>query len=308
MINDRNISNTANIQPHKILGGGGFNALLGAGPVGITHGNIYYVNKDGGSDTLYDGLSPVTPFATIAKAITIMKARINWSASPWSNHDTVIIYPGLYAENLTSLPYGCNVIGLGDAFDLNGERGVKIKPASGSPVDASAVINTRIENICFESPDTTVVFQADTFNRNVLVNCVFQGLPGASPTTVKGLEITTDMTGNIVSNCWFNQIRNSIHITTVAPKQATGNMISDITILGGDQTGIYFDANCVPTSTIINNCNIAGAGATLALGLDDNTGVVTVMNTNFQATACDPASGDGDSKYNNCYLNGGLMT
>ena len=108
----------------------------------------------------------------------------------------------------------------------------------------------------------------------------------------------------------LNQIRNGIYIVTdnANSKQATGDLIQDCIILGGDQTGIYFDANCTPTSTIINRCNIAGGGATLALGLDDNTGVVTVMNTNFQATACDPASADGDSKYNNCYLNGSLMS
>ena len=118
------------------------------------------------------------------------------------------------------------------------------------------------------------------------------------------------MTGSQLLNSWFNQIRNAVYLVAdnANSKQITGDLLQDLTILGGDQTGIHFDVNCVPSGTIINRCNIAGAGATLALGLDDNTGIVTVMNTNFEATACDPASGDGDSKYNNCYLNGSLMT
>jgi len=308
MIKNRNIDPYANISPSKILGGVGIDSLLGAGPAN-TKGNIYYVNKDGGSDN-FDGLSPDTPFATIAKMVSVMNGRIDWSASPWARHDLGYIYPGKYAENLTSLPYGSSIIGLGEAFDINGENGVTIDPASGLPIDVTSVINCRIENICLETPSAGAIFQSDNCNRNVFRDLVFQGVPGASPTSTRGFEVTTDMTGSKLLNCWFNQIRNGVYIVTDngSSKQATGDLFQGLTILGGDQTGMYFHANCVPSSTVINFCNIAGAGATLALGLDDNTGIVSVFNTNFEATACDPASGDSDSKYNNCYLNGGLMT
>lgn len=269
----------------------------------------YYVDKLNGSDS-NSGLSPDGAKATIAAAITLMNARISWSTQPWAKSDILYIAPGRYAENLTSLPYGCTVIGLGDAFDLNGERGVTIKPASGSPVDCTSVINTRVHNICFESPDTNVVFQADNFNRNVFSGCIFSGLPGASPTTTKGLEIVKDMTGNRIVNCTFQVVRNGIYIVTdnANSKQASGNIIEYSYVRGADQTGIYFDVNCVPSYTQINHCIIGDGGTTLALGLDDNTGIVNVANTMFTATACDPASGDSDSKYNNCYLNGTLMT
>lgn len=292
-----------------------FNAALNASNLAYmmsdrSQNNInWFVCDRNGSDS-NSGTGWDSPLLTIAAAVTKANAAISWSSSPWGPRHNIWIAPGLYPENLTALPYGCNLIGFGDAWDVNGERGVTVKPASGSPVDCTSIINSRIQNICFEAPDTSVIFQADNLNRNVIIDCVFQGLPGASPTTTRGLEVVKDMTGTIVKGCHFRQIRNSIYLVAdnANSKQITGDLIEDCYITGGDQTGIYFDANCVPSNTIINNCNIMGGGATLALGLDDNTGVVSVFNTNFQCTACDPASGDGDSKYNNCYLNGALMT
>lgn len=271
--------------------------------------NIYYVDgKDGNDD--YNGLSMDNSFATIAGAVTVMNARISWSATPWALNDILYIAPGVYAENLTSLPYGCTIIGTGDAFDLNGQRGVTIKPASGSPVDCTSVINLRVHNIAFESPDTSVIFQADNFNRNVLTDCLLSGLPGASPTTTKALEIVKDMTGNILRRCIFQIARNGIYVDTdnANSKQASGNIIEHCYIFGADQKGIYFEINTVPSYMQINHCIIGDGSTTLALGLDDDTGLVNVSNTMFTATACDPASAASDSKYNNCYLNGSLMT
>jgi hypothetical protein len=269
----------------------------------------FHVDGKDGSDN-NNGLSMDRAFATIAAAITAMNARIDWSESPWARSDLLYIAPGLYAENLTSFPYGCSVIGLGDAFDLNGERGVTIKPAAGSPVDCTSIINSRLQNLCFESPDTSPIFQVDNFNRNVLVDILLSGLPGGSPTTTRGLEIVKDMTGNRISNLVIQVARNGLYVVTdnANSKQASGNIIEELIVRGADQKGVFFHANCVPSYTIIKDSEIGDGSTTLALGLDDDTGLVKVSNTNFQATACDPASGDGDSKYNNCYLNGALMT
>lgn len=288
---------------------GGVPVSNGQIPFVRNSGKTYFVDGKNGLSGA-SGLRPDDAFSTIAAAVTESNGNIDWSATPWALGDTIIVAPGVYAENLTSLPYGGSIIGLGDAFDLNGQRGVTIKPSSGSPVDCTSVINCHIENICFESPGTSVVFQADNFNRNVVLNCLFSGLPGASPTTTKGLEIVKDMTGNIIKGCVFQVVRNGIYIVTDNgnSKQASGNIIEDCYVRGADQTGIYFDANCVPSYTQINRCVIGDGGTTLALGLDDNTGIVNVSWTTFTATACDPASGDGDSKYNGCYLNGALMT
>ena len=267
----------------------------------------FHVDGKDGSDN-YNGLSFDRAFASIEAAITAMNGRIDWSESPWARADVLYIAPGKYEENLTSLPYGCSVIGLGDAFDLNGERGVTIKPTSGSPVDCTSIINSRLENLCFESPDTNPIFQVDNFNRNVLVDILLCGLPGASPTTTKGLEIVKDMTGNRLSNIVIQVARNGIYVVTDNDnqKQASGNILEQIIVRGADQKGIFFHKHCVPSYTILKDSEIGDGGTTLALGLDDNSGLVKVSNTNFQAEAMDPAHQDG-GKYNNCYFNGVLL-
>jgi len=287
--------------------GGGLPLFIGNDSI-----NYYFVDVTNGKSS-NSGLRPDQALNTIAAAVTKVNARIGWSNTRWSTNDVIVVAPGVYAENLTALPYGATLWGLGDAFDLDGQRGVTIKPASGSPVDVTSCINMRIHNICFHAPTdsgTEVLFQADNFNRNVVTDCVFTGVAGGSPTTVKGLEIVKDMTGNWIKNCVVQVVRNGIYVVTdnANSKQASGNIIESCYVRGADQTGIYFDANCVPSYTQINNCIIGDGATTLALGLDDNTGVVNVTNTMFTATACDPASGDADSKYNHCYLNGTLMT
>lgn len=270
------------------------------------HNVHWFVDVRNGSDS-YDGTTPDNAYATIAQAITQMNARIDWTATPWASRNVLHIAPGLYAENITSLPYGAVIQGYGSHWDLNGEIGVVIKPASGSPVDCTSIINCIIDNIAFFSPDTSVIFQVDNFNRNTMTNCLFAGLPGASPTTTKGFEVVKDCTGSRLENITFLQVRNGIYVVTdnANSKQISGTVFENIKIMGADQTGFYFDINCNPAMVNINNCVVGSKGTALALGLDDNTDQVTVTNTMFNATANDPAT--GSNYYNNCYLNGALL-
>jgi hypothetical protein len=302
MIYDRNIHQEANIDPAKIRGG--------LGSVLRHDSNQYFVDGRYGNDN-NSGRSVGQPFVTIAKAITVVNARIGWSNSPWANGDKITIFPGAYAEALTSMPYGCEIHGEGDAFDLNGERGVTIKPASGSPVDATSVINSKIDNICFAAPTdagTEALFQADNFNRNIMTRCLFAGVAGASPTTTRGFEVVKDMTGNRLIGCQWLVCRNGIYINTdnANSKQASGNIIEDFVITGGDQTGIYFDVNSVPSYTQVNHGVINGGGTTLALGIDDDTDLIHCNDVMIEATNNDPISTAG--RYNKCYLNGALIT
>ena len=264
------------------------------------------------------GKTPERAYSTIAAAIADVNGQIDWSQTRWAPLSVIIIAPGTYAENLTSMPYGATMIGLGDSLDINGQRGVTIKPASGYPVDITSMINTHVHNICFESPGASGCFEVENLNRCIFTHCVFTGVPGASPTTVYGLRVKDetasdgngDMTGTRISDCIFQVVQNGLHITTDngSSKQASGNIIEHCYFRGCTATGIYFHPNCVPSYTQINHCVVGDGSTTLALGLDDNTGQVNVSWTTFSATACDPASGDGDSKYNGCYLNGTLMT
>lgn len=293
---------------------GGMPVVGGIGLLSHKDSNYYFVDKRDGSSG-NSGLKFKFPLDTIAAAVTLMNddsgtgQRINWSSSPWAMNDILIIAPGSYAENLTALPYGCVMLGTGDSFDLNGEGGVVIKPATGSAVDATSVINTRIHNISFmQTATAAAIFQADNFNRNVLTHCLFAGIPGASPTTTRGLEVVKDCTGSRVVDAFFLQVKNGIYINTdnANSKQITGTLFEDIYIGACDTTGFYFDINANPSMVYINKCNVGDNSTTLALGLDDNTDQVTVANTNFWATANDPAT--GGTYYNNCYLNGALIT
>lgn len=313
MIKDRNIDPDAQINPAKIAGGGGLFFLAGAArPGSDIQGNVFYVNGEAGSDS-NDGLAPDRAYKTIEKARSVSAGRINWSGTPWANGDEIIVWPGTYDETFTGGLYGMTLTGLGWHHDLNGQNGVLIQADDGITWDTTSHINSIIQNIGFQAPSdsgTEAIFQADNFNRMLVRDCTFQGVPGASPTTTRGFEVVKDMTGSVLKRCIFKQIRNGIYLVAdnANSKQITGDGFEDLVILGGDQTGIFFHVNSTNTLCWIKNCQIGGGGSTLALGLDDNSGNCDVAWTTFEATACDPASGDGDSHYNGCYLNGTLMT
>lgn len=311
MIKDRNIDAMANINPSKIMGGAGVGNLSWLSsaprPSADIQGKVYYVHPDYGSDS-YDGLSPETPYKTILKARTVQAARISWAGSPWANQDMIKLFPGVYDEtSLTAGLYGVNLVGLGNAFDINGEMGVTIKGASGSAWDAASFINGGIFNICFHAPTdagTEALFQIDTFNRMVMEDCVFQGVPGASATTLIGLQTVVDVTGSQFRRLWFNQCATgmSFVVNNGASKQFTGCLLEDLYIMAATTAGIHLDSNCVPSGTVFNRFII---GPTPALGVDDDSATAMFCNGHVEATANDPATGSGH--YSNVYLNGTLQ-
>lgn len=312
MIRDRNVDASAAINPSKIAGGGGglsFFYLAGAPRAAADiQGQVYYVHDGVGSDS-FDGLSPEMPFATILKARTVSAARINWSASgvPWSNNDMIVIYPGIYNEtNLVSGLYGVNVVGLGNAFDVDGETGAVIKPATGAVWDATSWINMSMSNICFMGAATAApLLQLDNCNRCLLQDLVFQGIPGASPTTTKGFEIVKDMTGSELKRCWFQTLTHGIYLVAdnANSKQITGDRFEDIYIMATSTAGIYADANCVPTGTVFNRFVI---GPTPTLGVDDNSATIMFNQGWVEASGMDPATTAGH--YSQVYVNGTLYT
>jgi len=269
----------------------------------------YYVNKLSGSDTRGSGKSWEGAYATIEKAITAANATLDWSTSPWADNHVIHIAPGKYAENLTAMPYGATILGYGDSWDLDGENGVCIAPATGAAVDVTSIINSVIYNVAFmQVASAGALFQVDNFNRNTLQHCVFAGIPGASPTTTRGFEVVKDMTGSRLLDCFFMQCKTGIYINTdnANSKQISGTIFDRITIACADTAGFHFDANCTPAGVYVLNSNVGDNSTTLALGMDDDSDGVTVANTNFWATANDPAT--GGTYYNNCYLNGTLIT
>jgi len=311
MIHDRNIALNANINPAKIAGGGGISPLLYLASLKRQTSriapNVFYVDPDFGKDG-NSGLTPDYPFKTVLKARTVQAAKINWTLSPWAINDAIILFPGIYDEiNLTGGLYGVHVIGLGNGDDINGESGAVIKPATGVVWDANSWINMTFSNIALLAAATAVpVMQLDTFNRGIIQDCVFQGIPGSSDITTIGFEIVVDMTGSIWRRNLVNQCLTGISLGITAPKQITGNRFEDFDIMGAETAGIQLDADCVAFGTVFKRFTI---GPTPALGVDDNASAATYyamfIDGRMEATACDPASASGH--YSGCYLNGGLM-
>ena len=270
-------------------------------PTIFPESNYYYVDQATGLSG-NTGRSASAPLDTIAAAITLMKARINWSNSPWARNDVLFIGPGKYEENLTSLPYGCTMIGSG-SHDKDGEVGTVIAPSTGAPVDASTAINIKIHDICFTSAGAYPTFSVDTLNNNLITNCQFRG--DTSDDGTRLFETASSCVRNRISNCVFHRGAYGMYL------KADGGgiwetIIEDCYITGCTAGGIWIDTGSVASFTAINNCIIGDGVTTLALGFFDDAESVQVTNTMFTAAACDPASGSG--YYNHSYLNGSLMT
>lgn len=313
MIKDHNIDPNANIQLSKIQGNGGNLNLLflssAPRPSADIAGRVFYVHPDYGSDS-NDGLAPDRPFKTILKARTVQAARINWSGSPWANQDMIILFPGIYDETaLTGGLYGVNVVGLGDAFDINGEMGVTIKAASGSAWDAASWINGGLYNTCLHAPTdegSETLLTLDTWNRFTIADCVFQGLPGASATTLIGFQVSVDGTGSKFLRNWINQCLTGVHLGVGSSKQITGCRFEDLVIMASETAGIHLDSDCTASGTLFKDFII---GPTPALGIDDDASspVAMFVDGHIYATACDPATSEG-GKYSGVYLNDTLLS
>ena len=284
--------------------------VLGAGSPGYPpkRASRYFVDGLNGLDAR-SGKSWAGAKKTIAAAITAMNATLDWTTTPWADSHILYIAPGSYAENLTALPYGCTIIGLGNPMSNSaGYGGVTIMPATGAAVDVTSALDGEIHNVCFRQVATAgAIFQADNFNGMWLNGCVFQGIPGASPTSTRGFEVVKDMTRSRLTKCYFMQCKSGVYINTdnANSKQIISSLFEDITIHCADTAGFYFDINSNPAGVLINRCNVGDPSTTLALGLDDNTDQVAVANSNFWATNNDPAA--TGANYNNCYLNSTLL-
>ena len=239
---------------------------------------------EGGSDN-NDGLSWETAFATVAKAITVANAYINWSSSPWATGIEIHVAPGVYAENLTSLPHGASLIGWGDAWDSDGQRGVTIKPASGSAVNVDSFVNGSIVNINFEAADASRVFDSTILNQVQILHCRFAGPPEAT-TALAGIY-TSDSVMLTVRDCRIEYVDCGIDFVYVdGGDSMTRCLIDGNYMTYMSEAGVRISLNLVtPASRICNNY-IGGGGQTLAIGVDNNvaTPIVHVENNIISAT------------------------
>lgn len=231
-------------------------------------GDIYKAGSDAN-----DGLTWGTAFASIGKAIAVARSYVNWSASPWAPQIEIHIFPGSYAESFTTLPHGCKLIGYGEAWDADGETGVRIKPASGAAIDVGAWVNAKCFNINFEVADASRVFDCTILNNVQFEHCRFAGPPEATTATAGIYNNGTVML--TVRDCKFEYLDCGIDIAYSAASASTmvraliqGNFFSWIS-----EAGIRFgDSNLLVRASFILENFIHGGGASLAIGIDDNSG------------------------------------
>ena len=271
-------------------------------PLQIGNAKYYFVDGTKGLSS-NSGESADDALTTLAAVITKINARVDWTATRWANNDVIVVAPGVYAENLTSLPYGATIIGLG--YDLrDAQNGVKIKPASGAPVDVGACINTTFINISFETADTTAahaVFDADICNNNQFINCRFSG-PAETATAVG--FVTKDATGNKWLDCEFDCLDKGLDVNYADANDGFNhNLLRDCRFTQIDTAGIEISTNLVGPSSIVERCIFMGAGQTMAIGIDDNVGLLDVVDCYITAT--DPIQGCRSA--NGCYGNGVLL-
>jgi hypothetical protein len=277
-----------------------FSGTLQARNVWVPKGNVYYVDKDRSASG--SGLSWSTAFKTIAEAITVMNARITWSNSPWAEGDICFIAPGTYAENLTSLPYGCMLVGAGHDM-RDAQFGTKIKPASGSPVDVGAAINSKFLQIGFESADTSAAFDADILNNCMFQDCYFTG--PAETSTMAACIVTKDAVMNKIFNCIFSCADKGIDVNYADGGDSfSHNKIIDCMFDQIDTAGIEISTNLVGPSSLVKGCSFHGAGVTMAIAIDDNSAILDVDWCTAESTS----GFSGCRSVNGSYNNGALVT
>ena len=273
------------------------------------HGKSYFVAKTGtvpynqiAQILIPDGDGDVRLFGTIEAAITAVNADINWSNSPWANGDVIYILPGTYAENLTALPHGCAMIGIGDDI-RDGQYGVVIQPASGDPVDVSAWINGYMENIGFISSSTNPAFDAAILNNCKLVNCFFSG--AAESTTATEAFVTNDCVKTTLKDCWaanatigfrFEYVDGGDSISYLWMENCRSTYIAT--------SGIYTSTNLVGPHSIVQDCQFMGSGQTTTKQIDDNSSIFDFVRCSAEGTTAT----EGGRSYNGCYGNGALVT
>ena len=266
------------------------------------YGNYYFVGK--GGDDGQDGKSWDNRFLTIEQAVTTSNADIDWTTTPWGPRNVIVIGPGTFAENLTSLPYGAVMVGLGQ--DLrDAQVGTKIKPSTGSPVVVTSAVNTEFYNLGFETGDGetgSYAFKAGILNNCYFENCFFTG--PAETATIGACLYTNDSTKTTFRRCWFANGNHGVSLNYADGGDGINYLLMDDCVISGcDAVGIYVSTNLVGPHSLVKNTSIFGGGQTLAIGVDDNSGILELHRVDITAT--DPV--DECRAANGCYGNGSLL-
>jgi len=263
-------------------------------------GNVYYVN--GLMSSSGSGSSWSNAYKTIAEAIAIVNARIDWGASPWATSDIINIAAGSYDENLTSMPYGAIMIGR--EFDMkDAQIGVKIAPTAGSPVDVGSCINTAFYNIGFHSTTTYAAFDAEILNNVLFDGCYLSG-PVETQTAAAGI-VSLDSTMLRVLDSQFSCLDKGIDINYADGGDKFAHALIKGTIFDQiDTAGIEISSNLVGPSSKVIDCYFFGGGATMGYAILDGSTLIDVAKCFAESSS----GFSGVRSVNGSYNNGALVT
>jgi len=266
--------------------------------------NVYYLDGNYGSDS-NSGKAFNGAFATFEKAFDVMRDRVDWAGTPWANLDVLYVAPGSYDENLTAMPHGCAVIGLG--WDMrDGQCGVKIAPTSGSPVDVGSLVNSAFYNIGFLSADTDRAFDSTVLNNCYFENCFFSG--AAETVDCTEAFYTSDVTKTTLRKCWFANAAYGMRFEYVdANDKVAYCLIEDCIVTGVGTCGIYTSANLVGPHSYIRGTHVGGGGQTLTTGINDLSHIFEMDWSCVEASTAIGGSG-ALRGVNGSYGNGVLLT
>ena len=239
--------------------------------------NTYFVDVQSGNDgNIGDNWN--NALATIARAITLSNATIDWSATP-KRYNAILIAPGVYPEALTTLPYYCHVIGMG----IRGtDTAAEIHPVTGS-VMAGTGLGLHLQNLRLETNEALPILDFGICNNTIIEDCTFTNGAAVAAT---GID-TENCTHLTVQRCSFESgqttgLAYGFYFRGGANKFAHNVRIQYNKVLT-ETAGIWIENTCTASQCVIGPGNFI---ARPVKGIDDNSGQSYVFD-NFICASSD---------------------
>lgn len=223
--------------------------------------NHYHVDHANGDDS-NDGLTWERAVKTIAQAIALSNATVDWSNK---KYNVIWVKPGVYAENLEGDIFFVHIIGLG----LRGtDTQAEIHPSTGSVLSKGGeatcnLVGVRLANLWLEVDEGVPILDVEIFNNSLIEGCVFT--MGANVAGVVGID-TENCTHLTVRRCDFEsgQLQDmayAIYARGGADKFFHSCRIERNNIFA-ETCGIYIAALCRATQSLIkqNFVHVATTG------------------------------------------------
>jgi len=228
---------------------------------------VYHVDRTNPrANDSNDGTDPKEPKLTIQSAITAHNARINWGDAFGGllPHSTILVGPGVYAENLTPAYY-CRIIGLGI---LGTDSATEIHPATGSAL-AGTGLSLYLSNLWFEAETAVPVIDFGVCNNVVIEDCaVMMGIAGLATMGIQTDNASHSQFRRILFGSGVANLPIGMQHLGGANKFLHQCLIEDNRIFAAT-TGIDIPANCTASGSVIKSNVIVGRPVT---GISDLNG------------------------------------